>query len=118
MRPHQRVPACSPRRLTRSREQAQAQLEEYESAISRLEGRGDLPWDLTVAGKIATRNSIPKFRPSLQQQPSGGTSGASPQTADLGLRLWVTRVQELIRHTQNRVAEVLALCAFARRGAL
>jgi hypothetical protein len=95
------------------KKQARAKLEEYEAALSHLEGRGDLPWDITVAGKIA-RNSV-----SLKSGPgTPGVSFTSP-AAGHGLPLWAMRVQELIRLTQNRVAEVRAsraianLCAYS-----
>ncbi len=107
-----RTQTCLPVALT-EKKQARAKLEEYEAALSHLEGRGDLPWDITVAGKIA-RNSV-----SLKSGPgTPGVSFTSP-AAGHGLPLWAMRVQELIRLTQNRVAEVRAsraianLCAFS-----
>ena len=90
------------------KKQARAKLEEYEAALSHLEGRGDLPWDITVAGKIA-RNSVS----SKSGPKTPGISFTSP-AAGPGLPLWTMRVQELIRLTQNRVAEVCASRAFAK----
>ena len=110
--PHQCSMLCVRRRVFSSRltekKQVRAKLEEYEAALSHLEGSGDLPWDITVAGKIA-RNSV-----SLKSGPgTPGVSFTSP-AAGHGLPLWAMRVQELIRLTQNRVAEVCASRAFAK----
>ena len=113
--PRQRSMLCVRRRVFSSqlteKKQARAKLEEYEAALLHLEGRGELPWDITVAGKIA-RNSV-----SSKSGPrTPGVSLRSPTSpaAGPGLPLWALRVQELIRLTQNRVAEVRALREFAK----